>query len=153
VSSPSAASDRAAWIEEHRVCWRLGPFSEQLGGRGVVQTGYELVLLGRFHSAGPAKLEATAHALHERLRALALEVIGHAPPDVLLCVLPLGPGPVAAGERFAIEVELVVVASLAHPDKLPAPVATRQRIVELEGRLRAMGLPPCGEFATSRRST
>ncbi len=141
VPSPNPASDRAAWIQEHRVRWRLGPFSEQLGGRGVVQTGYELVLLGRLHPAGPADLEAKAHALHERLRALVLEVIGHAPPDVLLCVLPLGRGTVAAGERIEIEVEVVVVASLAHPDKLPAPVATRQRIRELEGRLRAMGLP------------
>ena len=111
-----------------------------------MQTGYKLVLLGRFHPAGPADLEAKAHALYERLRALALEVIGDAPPDVLLCVLPLSRGTVAAGERVAIEVELVVVASLAHPDKLPAPVATRQRIRELRGeaaRDRA-ACEPCG---------
>ena len=37
-----------------------------------------------------------------------------------------------------MEVELVVAASLARSDKLPAPVATRQRIVELEGRVRAL---------------
>jgi hypothetical protein len=45
---------------------------------GVVQTGYEFAFLGRFHLAGPANLEAKAHALHERLHALALEVIGAA---------------------------------------------------------------------------
>ena len=148
MSSANAASERAAWIERHRVRWCVGLFREPLSDRGIVETGYELVLSGRFHPAGPTDLEARARALHERLRALALEVIGHAPPDVLLCILPQGRGTVAGEERLAIEIALVVVGSLAHPDKLPAPVATRQRIAELEARLEGMGLASCGESAS-----
>ena len=45
VSSESVVGNRAAWIEEHKVGWRLGPLSKHVKGRGVVQTGYELVLL------------------------------------------------------------------------------------------------------------
>jgi hypothetical protein len=133
-------------IREHGVCWRLGPFSEPLGGGDVVEAGYELVLLGRFHPAGPAEVDAEARALHEHLRELALQAIGDAPPDVSLCILPLE-ATLTGVERLAIEVELVVIGKLAHPHELPVAGATRQRIVELEAGLRALGLPPRREFA------
>jgi hypothetical protein len=138
-SSPCAVDDRAAWIEEHMVGWRLGPLSEHVKGGGVVQTGYELVLFGRFHPAG-RDLGAVARELHEALRGLALEALGPTPPDVLVCVVPASHWVVPAEQRFVIEVELSVIASPSHPDRPPAPAETRQRIATLESRLRAMGL-------------
>jgi hypothetical protein len=132
----------SVWLGKETVRWRLRPFSGQLPEHGVVQKGYELVLSGRFHPAGPTDLEARARALHLRLRGLALEAIGDAPPEVWLYIGPLGRGTLAADERLAVEVELVVLASLAHSDRLPPRVATQQRICELEARLRAIGLPP-----------
>jgi hypothetical protein len=150
-SSANLGSQRTTWIDEHGVCFRLGPLLEPLDGRGLVETGYELVLLGRLHPMGSDDLEPGARALHERLRTLALDAIGEAAPEVTLVVLPLGRGTVSAGDRFAVGVELVLDASLAHPDKLPAPALTRRRIAELDGRLRSMGLPHWRGHATSRR--
>jgi hypothetical protein len=140
ASSAGADDDRVAWVEQHKVGWRLGPFSEHVKGRGVVQTGYELVLSGRFDPAGRDDLEALSAGLHEALRALALEALGPAAADVLLCVLPSSRWVVPAEERFMIELQLTVIASPAHPDRLPAPAETRQRIAVLESRLQAMGL-------------
>jgi len=104
-----------------------------------VQTGYEFVLFGRFHPTGRDDYEA-ARTLHEGLRALALEALGPAPPDVLLCVLPLSHVVVPADEGSAVEVELTVTGSPAHSGQPPAPAEARQRIAALEARLRAMGL-------------
>ena len=59
VSAPCAVGDRAAWIEEHKVRWRLGPFSEHVKDRGVVQTGYELVLSGRFTPSSANEIDVT----------------------------------------------------------------------------------------------
>ncbi len=140
ASSAGAADDRAAWVEEHKVGWRVGPFTEHVKGRGVVQTGYELVVSGRFDPAGRDDLEELAAELHEALRALALEALGPAPADVLLCVLPSSRWVVPAEERFMIELQLTVIGSPAHPDRPPAAAETRQRIAALESRLQAMGL-------------
>jgi hypothetical protein len=139
-TSSSSAGERAAWIEEHKVGWRLGLLREHVKGHGVEQTGYELVLFGRFNPAGRDDYEAVARTLHEGLRALALEALGPAPPDVLLCVLPLSHVVVPGEDRSTVEVELTVTGSPAHPGRLPAPAETRQRIAALEARLRAMGL-------------
>jgi hypothetical protein len=140
ASSESVVANRAAWIEEHKVGWRLGPLSKHVKGRGVVQTGYELVLFGRFHPAAGKGHEAMARALHEGLRSLAVEALGPAPPEVLLCVLPFSRWVVPADRCFTIEVELTVIGSLAHLERLPAPAETRQRIATLEATLRGMGL-------------
>jgi hypothetical protein len=140
ASSDSGVGNRAAWIEDHKVGWRLGPLSKHVKGRGVVQTGYELVLFGRFHPAAGKGHEAMARALHEGLRSLAVEALGPAPPEVLLCVLPFSRWVVPTDRRFAIEVELTVIGSLAHLERLPAPAETRQRIATLEATLRGMGL-------------
>ena len=140
ASSESVVGNRAAWIEEHKVGWRLGPLSKHVKGRGVVQTGYELVLFGRFHPAAGKGHEAMARALHEGLRSLAVEALGPAPPEVLVCVLPFSRWVVPADRNFTIEVELTVIGSLAHLERLPAPAETRQRIATLEATLRGMGL-------------
>ena len=145
--SKSVVDNRAAWIEEHKVGWRLGPLTKNVKGGGVVQTGYELVLFGRFHRAPGKGHEAMARALHEGLRSLALEALGPAPPEVLVCllpfsvcVLPFSRWVVPAHRCFTMEVELTVIGSLAHLDRLPAPAETRQRIATLEATLRGMGL-------------
>jgi hypothetical protein len=155
TSAPAPVEDAnlaaSSGLAAHGVCWRLSPFSERLGSRGLVEVGYQLVLAARFHPAGPSEIEAGVRALHERLRELALEVVGPAPRELLLSVLPMGRGTVVAEERLAIEVELVVFGSLAHPDKLPVPAATRRRIDELGRSMRALGLPSRGEFATTPR--
>jgi hypothetical protein len=130
--------ERAAWIEEHKVGWRLGPLREHVKRHGVVQTGYELVLFGRFHPTGRDDYEA-ARTLHEGLRALALEALGPAPPDLLLCVLPIRVV-VPADKRSGVEVELTVTGSPPHFGQPPAPAEARQGIAALEARLRAMGL-------------
>jgi len=122
------------------VGWRLGPYREHVKEHGVVQTGYELVLFGRFVPAAGDDLAAIARSLHENLRALALEALGPAPPEFFLCVLPSNHWIVPAERRFTIEVELVVIASLVHPDRPPAPAETRRRVAAVEARLRAMGL-------------
>jgi len=88
TSSNSAGGERAAWIEKHKVGWRLGPLREYVQRHGVVQTGYELVLFGRFHPNGRDDYEA-ARTLHEGLRALALEALGPGPLDFVLSVLPI----------------------------------------------------------------
>ncbi len=140
TSSSSAVGERAAWIEEHSVGFRPGPLKEHVKGHGVVQTGYELVLFGRFNPAGPNDPAAVARALHEGLHALALEALGPAPPDVLLCIQPLSHVVVPAGDRSAVEVELTVTGSYAHPGRPPAPAEAQQRIAALEAKLQAMGL-------------
>ena len=139
-SSESVVGNRAAWIEEHKVGWRLGPLSKHVKGRGVVQTGYELVLFGRFHPAAGKGHEAMARALHEGLRSLAVEALGPAPPEAFVCVLPFSRSVVPADRRLTIEVELTVIGSLAHLERLPTPAETRQRIATLEATLRGMGL-------------
>lgn len=140
ASSESVVGKRAAWIEEHKVGWRLGPLRKHVKGRGVVQTGYELVLLGRFHPAAGKGHEAMARALHEGLRSLAVEALGPVPPEVLVCVLPFSRWVVPAHPCFTVEVELTVIGSLADLERLPAPAATRHRIATLEATLRGMGL-------------
>jgi hypothetical protein len=140
ASSESVVGNRAGWIEEHKVGWRLGPLSKHVKGRGVVQTGYELVLFGRLRPAAGKAHEAMARALHEGLRSLAVEALGPAPPEVLLCVLPFSRWVVPADHCFTIDVELTVIGSLAHLERLPAPAETRQRIATLEATLRGMGL-------------
>jgi len=137
-SSASLIGNRAAWIEEHQVGWRLSPLSEHFKGHGVVQTGYELVLHGRFHPTAANGHEAGA--LHDALRALALDALGPVPPEVLVRVLPFSRWIVPAGECLTIDVELTVVGSLAHLERQPAPAETRQRIVAIEATLREMGL-------------
>ena len=139
ASSESVVGNRAAWIEEHKVGWRLGSLSKHVKGRAVVQTGYELVLFGRFHPAAGKGHEAMARALYEGLRSLAVEALGPAPPEVVVCVLPFSRWVVPADRSF-IEVELTVIGSLAHLERLPAPAETRQRIATLEATLRRMGL-------------
>ena len=140
ASSEPVGGKRAAWIEEHKVGWRLGPLSKHVKGRGVVQTGYELVLFGRFQPAAGKGNEAMARALHEGLRSLAVEALGPAPSEVLVCVLPFRRSVVPADRRFTIEVELTVIGSLAPLERQPGPAETRQRIATLEATLRAMGL-------------
>jgi hypothetical protein len=140
ASSDPVAGNRAAWIEEHKIGWSLSPLSKHVKGRGAVQTGYELVLFGRLHPAAEEGHEAMARALHEGLRSLAVEALGPAPPEVLVCVLPFSRWAVPADRRFTIEVELTVIGSLAHLERLPAPAETRQRIATLEATLRRMGL-------------
>jgi hypothetical protein len=139
ASWESVVGNRAAWIEKHKVGWRLGPLSKHVKGRGVVQTGYELVLFGRFHPAAGKGHEAMARALHEGLRWLAVEALGPAPPEALVCVLPFSRWVVPA-DRSVIEVELTLIGSLAHLERLPAPAETRQRIATLAATLRGMGL-------------
>ena len=70
ASSESVVGNRAAWIEEHKVGWRLGPLSKHVKGRGVARTGYELVLAPQ-----------TVEARHERtLSAVACSrLLGPAP--------------------------------------------------------------------------
>jgi hypothetical protein len=139
-SSESLVGNRAAWVEEHKVGWRLGPLGKHVKGRGVVQTGYTLALFGRFHPVAGKGHEAMARALHEGLRSLAVEALGPAPSEVLVCFLPFSRSVVPTDGRFTIEVELTVIGSLAHLERLPAPAETRQRIAMLEAALRAMGL-------------
>ena len=81
-----------------------------------------------------------SRALHEGLRSLAVEAIGPAPPEFLVCVLPFSRRVVPADRRFTIEVELTVIGSLAHLERLPPPAEMRQRIATLEATLRGMGL-------------
>ena len=102
ASSEPVARNRAAWIEEHKVGWRLGPLSKHVRGRGVVQTGYEVVLFGRVHPAAGKGHEAMARALHEGLRSLAVEALGPAPPEILVCVLPFGRWAVPADRPFTV---------------------------------------------------
>ena len=140
ASSASVVANRAAWIEEHQVGWRLSPLSEHVKGHGILQTGYELVLHGRFHPAAGNGPEAEACALHDGLRALALDALGPVPPEVLVRVLPFSRWIVPADERLTIDVELTVVGSLAHLERQPTPDETRQRIAAIEATLRGMGL-------------
>jgi hypothetical protein len=142
ASAESVVGNRARWIEEHKVGWRLGPLSKHVKGRGVVQTGYELVLFGRLRPAAGKPHEAMARALHDGLRSLAVEALGPAPAEVLVCVLPFSGWVVLADRCFTIEVELTVIGSLAELDGRPAPAETRQRMATLEATLRRMGLHP-----------
>jgi hypothetical protein len=98
------------------------------------------LLFGRFHPATGKGHEAMARALHEGLRSLAVEALGPAPSEVLVCILPFSRSVVPADRRFTIEVELTVIGSLAHLERLPTPAETRQRIATLEATLGAMGL-------------
>jgi hypothetical protein len=139
TSSKSAVGERAAWIEEHKVGWRLGPLREHVKRHGVVQTGYELVLFGRFHPTGRDDYEA-ARTLHEGLRALALEALGPGPPDLVLSVLPINRVVVPAEKGSGVEVELTVTGSPTRSGQPPDPAEARQSIAALEARLRAMGL-------------
>jgi hypothetical protein len=140
ASPESAAGNRAAWLEEHEVGWRLGPLSERVEGQGLVRTGFELVLFGRFHPAGAKDHEAMARALHDGLRSLAVEALGPAPPEMLVWILPFSRWFVTAGDCLTVEVELTVIGSLAQPGGQPAPAETRQRIAALEAALGGMGL-------------
>jgi hypothetical protein len=140
VSPAYPQDDRAAWIAEHKVGWRLGPYREHVKDHGVVQTGFELVLFGRFVPAAGNDVPAIVRSLHQSLHALALQALDPVPPDVFLTVLPSNHWIVPAEQSFSIEVELVVIASLARPDAPPTPDETRQRVAAVEASLRAMGL-------------
>jgi hypothetical protein len=118
----------------------LSPLSEQVKGHGLVQTGYELLLYGRFRPAAANDRETVARAVHDGLRALALDALGPVPPEVLVRVLPFSRWIVPAAERLTIDVELTVVGSLAHLERQPTPDETRQRIAAIEATLRGMGL-------------
>jgi hypothetical protein len=125
--APAPVPDLAACVREPKVGWRLAPLRERAKGHGSEQTGYELVLCGRFDAAAQDDDEAAARGLYEGLRTLALEALRP------LRVVP-------AEALFTVEVELTVVWSPAHPDHPQSPAEARRTIAALEDRLRSMGL-------------
>lgn len=131
-----------SWVDEHKVCWEIGPAREFVIGHGLRQTGYELTLFGRFDPAAQDDDHAAAHRVYDGLHALALELLRSLPePHVFISVLPFDQGVHFRREsHFANEIGLTLVGSPAEMDQ-PVPAAeARRRVKEVEDKLRSMGV-------------
>jgi hypothetical protein len=140
ATSRAAEVDLPAWVREHEACWELAPVHEMVKGRGVQQTGYALKLFGRFDPAAQDDDEAIARGIYERLGSVATEVMRFVPAHSLVQVQPFGRAVIPNERRLAVEVELTVVASPAHPEHPLPSGEVRRLIAMLEERLRSIGL-------------
>lgn len=135
-------SGQFAWVLEHKVCWEIGPLRQFVKGHGMRQTGYELNLFARYDPAAQTDDYAACHAVYERLRELALELVRCFPePQAVVDVRPFDRAVHLRPEsRFADEVELTVVASPAESDHPMPATEVQERIRGIERKLRSMGL-------------
>jgi hypothetical protein len=136
---PSEA-DHSAWVKEHEVSYELAPVQEHVKDRGLQQTGYSLVLFGRFDPRGVPDLAGVARSIHERLQALTLEALRDLPVAAVVRAQPFGRATIPIEAPLLADVLLTV---LVAPDgrEQPLPPAELRRVIALvEGRLRALGL-------------
>jgi hypothetical protein len=132
--------DSRAWLRKRQVCWELAPFQEMVKGQGLQQTGYALKLFARVEPGAEDDALAVARSVHERLSALAAEVIRTLPVPALLQVEPPGRAMIPPESPLVVEVELVVLASPPEPHRPLPPAEVRRVIGVVEDTLRSMGL-------------
>jgi hypothetical protein len=136
--------DWPSWVQEHQVCWELGPVQETVKGHGLQQTGYALKLFGRFSPRAESDGSEAIRTIYERLRMLAEEVRRSMPVPALVQVQPGGRAVIPAEMPFVVEVELAAVASPPDSDRPLPPAELRRAIDTIEAMLRSLGLKKRG---------
>ena len=138
--SASVVGNRAAWIEEHEVGWRLSPLSEHFKGDGVVQTGYEELVVARVSPSASRERRRSRGRRPARRPARARARRARSGPRRSSCASFRSRSIVPATQRFTIEVELTVVALALAPRAVSRPPPRR-------GRGSPRSRPRCGAWA------
>jgi hypothetical protein len=128
------------WVTDHHASFELVSFQEYVKGQGLQPTGQSLRLFGRFDPSTVRDPVGVARGIHDRLHALALDVLSDLPVTAVMQVEPFGRGVVPLDEPLLMDVQLTVVVSPDGTERELSPAELRRVIQLVDDRLRARGL-------------